>query len=46
VRNLTRFHSVLAHGTQQDKEAYMPMFSRQRLSRQQIADIQAYLKSL
>ena len=46
VRNLSKYHAVLAYGTQQDKEAYMPMFSRQRLSRQQIADIQAYLKSL
>lgn len=46
IRNLSKFHTILAHGTQQDKEAYMPMFSRQRLSRQQIADIQAYLKSL
>jgi hypothetical protein len=46
VRNLAKYHNILAHGTQQDAEAYMPMFARQRLSRQQIADIQAYLKSL
>jgi cytochrome c5 len=46
VRNLAKYHTILAHGTHQDKEAYMPMFSRQRISRQQIADIQAYLKSL
>jgi mono/diheme cytochrome c family protein len=46
VRNLAKYHAVLAYGTQQDKEPYMPMFSRQRLSRQQIADVQAYLKSL
>ena len=46
IGNLSRFHTILAHGTHQDKQAYMPMLSRQRLSRQQIADIQAYLKSL
>ena len=46
VRNLAKYHNILAHGTQRDKEAYMPMFARQRLSRQQIADIQAYLKSM
>jgi hypothetical protein len=45
-REPKRFHQVLAHGTSRDDEPYMPMFSARRLSRQQIADIQAYLAGL
>lgn len=44
VADLPRFFDVLAHGTEQAKQPYMPMFTSQRLSRQQIADIQAYLE--
>lgn len=46
IHDLQRFHAVLAKGTTQEDEPYMPMFTAQRLSRQQIADIQAYLESL
>jgi hypothetical protein len=46
VRDRKRFHAVLSHGTSRDDEPYMPMFTAQRLSRQQIADIQVYLESL
>lgn len=45
VRELKRFHGILSKGTAHDDEPYMPMFTSQRLSRQQIADIQAYLLS-
>jgi mono/diheme cytochrome c family protein len=46
IRNVKRFHTILSGGTHRDKQPYMPMFTSQRLSRQQIADIEAYLKSL
>jgi mono/diheme cytochrome c family protein len=44
VADLPRFFEVLTHGTEQSKQPYMPMFTSERLSRQQIADIQAYLE--
>jgi mono/diheme cytochrome c family protein len=40
-----RFHRYVWHGTERDG-AYMPLFTKQRLSRRQAADIRAYLKSL
>lgn len=46
IADPARFHEVLRHGTHRDQEPYMPMFTAQRLSRQQVADIQAYLESL
>lgn len=46
VRDLKRFHTILSKGTEQDDQPYMPMFTSQRLSRQQIVDIQAYLLSI
>ncbi len=45
VRDLKRFHKVLSVGTEQDDQPYMPRFTSQRMSRQQIADIQAFLTS-
>ena len=46
VRDLARFHRVIANGTERLIEPYMPRFTAQRLSRQQIADIQSYLIGL
>ncbi|HVJ79599.1 MAG TPA: cytochrome c, partial [Planctomycetia bacterium] len=46
LRDVRRYHLILSSGTHQDKEPYMPMFTSQRLSRQQIADIEAYLRTL
>lgn len=43
VRDLKRFHTILSKGTEQADQPYMPMFTSQRLSRQQIIDIQTYL---
>ncbi|MER3416806.1 MAG: hypothetical protein C4297_11425 [Gemmataceae bacterium] len=40
-----RFHEYVLRGTHGD-DIYMPFFPAQRLSRQQVADIRAYLKTL
>lgn len=46
VVDIKRFHTVLSFGTSRDDQPYMPMFTAQRLSRQQAADIQTHLTSL
>lgn len=46
IRDLRKYHKILSHGTAHDDQPYMPMFTSQRLSRQQIADIQAYLQAV
>ena len=46
VGDLEYFHDMIAHGTEQDETAYMPKFTAERLDRQQIADIRAYLLTL
>lgn len=46
VADLRRFHRILSLGTERDDRPYMPMFTAQRLSRQQIIDLQTYLMSL
>jgi mono/diheme cytochrome c family protein len=45
VQNDRRFHRFVWHGTERDG-LYMPLFTAERLSRQQAADIRAYLSSL
>lgn len=45
IADPARFHEILRQGTHRNREAYMPMFTAQRLSRQQVADIQSYLES-
>ncbi len=46
VSDLKYFHQILAVGTEQSDQPYMPRFTMQRLTRQQIADLQAYLLSI
>lgn len=46
IEDEPHFHKILSKGTQQDDVPYMPMFTAERLSRQQIADIAAWLRSL
>jgi mono/diheme cytochrome c family protein len=43
TEDLDKFHGMLADGTRSSRKAYMPNFALERLSRQQSADILAYL---
>lgn len=44
--NVEKFYTALAKGIVPPNAAYMPEFTQQRLSRQQSADLQAYLDTL
>lgn len=46
VGDVGSFYQVLAKGTYETEQPYMPEFTLQRLSRQQAADVQAYLQQL
>ena len=46
LMDLKKYHGFLAHGTHRTTQPYMPMFTAERLSRQQIADVQTYLTTL
>ncbi len=46
IGDLRKYHTLLAHGTHRTTQPYMPMFTAERLSRQQIADLHAYLTTL
>jgi mono/diheme cytochrome c family protein len=46
TKDLQEFHKMLAKGTRHRHKPYMPNFSLERLTRQQAADILAYLKHL
>ncbi len=43
TEDLDKFHGMIADGTRSRRKAYMPNFALERLSRQQSADILAYL---
>jgi mono/diheme cytochrome c family protein len=46
IQEVSDFYQILADGKVQPNQPYMPEFTLQRLSRQQSADIQAYLQQL
>ena len=46
MRYLPTFYEAVAEGTYRGDRPYMPEFTLERLSHQQIADILSYLQSL